>query len=328
MSHFLSEYGIFLAKIITSLVVMLILIGFVASITSKGKRKEKLIIRNLKEKYKNMRDILNREILSKKDFKQLVKERKKQKKAQKKVIEKEVKKRIFVLNFKGDIRASEVETLREEITALLKVVTMKDEIVVCIESVGGMIQSYGLAASQLQRIRDRQIPLIAIIDKTAASGGYLMACVADQVFAAPFAIIGSIGVVAQLPNFNRLLKKHDIEFEQITAGEYKRTLSLFGENTNKGRKKMQEEVEEAHKLFKQFIAVHRPSINIEKLATGEYWYGSRAVELGLIDKLITSDDYLLKASEYANLYEISYVIPKKRWSKLSSTISSTISSLL
>lgn len=328
MLHFLSEYGIFLAKIVTSLAAMLILIGFVAAITSKGKRKEKLIIRKLNDKYKNMRNILNREILSKKDFKQLVKEQKKQKKTLKKATEKEAKKRIFVLNFKGDIRASEVETLREAITAILKVATIKDEIVVRIESVGGMIQSYGLAASQLQRIRDRQIPLIAIIDKAAASGGYLMACVADQVFAAPFAVIGSIGVVAQLPNFNRLLKKHDIEFEQITSGEYKRTLSLFGENTNKGRRKMQEDVEEAHKLFKEFISVHRPSVNIEKLATGEHWYGSRAVELGLIDKLITSDDYLLTASDYANLYEISYTIPKKKWSKLSSAVSSVATSFL
>jgi serine protease SohB len=327
MSHFLSEYGIFLAKIVTSLIVMLILIGFVATITSKSRRKEKLIIRNLNEKYKNMRDILNREILSKKDFKQIIKEQKKQKKLQK-AAEKEAKKRVFVLNFNGDIRATGVETLREEITAILKVATIKDQIAVCIESIGGMIQSYGLAASQLQRIRDCQIPLIAIIDKVAASGGYLMACVADQVFAAPFAVIGSIGVVAQLPNFNRLLKKHNIEFEQITAGEYKRTLSLFGENTNKGRKKMQEDVEDAHKLFKQFISVHRPSVNIEKLATGEYWYGSRAVELGLIDKLITSDDYLLKTSEYADLYEISYIIPKKKWSKLSSAISSAISQFL
>ncbi len=324
MVHFLSEYGIFLAKIVTSLAAMIILIGFVTAITSKGKRKEKLTIRKLNEKYKNMRDILNREILSKKDFKQLVKEQKKQKKMLKKAVE--IKKRIFVLNFKGDIRASEVETLREAITAILKVATIKDEIVVRIESIGGMIHSYGLAASQLQRIRDRQIPLIAIIDKAAASGGYLMACVADQVFAAPFAVIGSIGVVAQLPNFNRFLKKHDIEFEQITAGEYKRTLSLFGENTNKGRRKMQEDVEEAHKLFKEFISIHRPSVNIEKLATGEHWYGSRAVELGLIDKLITSDDYLLTASDYANLYEISYTIPKKKWSKLSSTISSVLSS--
>ncbi|KPJ67546.1 MAG: hypothetical protein AMJ43_04675 [Coxiella sp. DG_40] len=322
MSHFLSEYGIFLAKVVTSLTAMLILISFVTAITSKGKRKEKLTIRKLNEKYKSMRDILNREILSKKDFRQLVKEQKKQKKMLKKAAEKEAKKRIFVLNFKGDIRASEIETLREAITAILKVATIKDEIVVCIESVGGMIHSYGLAASQLQRIRDRQIPLIAIIDKAAASGGYLMACVADKVFAAPFAIIGSIGVVAQLPNFNRLLKKHDIDFEQITAGEYKRTLSLFGENTDEGRKKMREDVEEAHKLFKNFVSLHRPSVNIEKLATGEHWYGKRAVELGLIDKLITSDDYLLTASDHANLYEISYTIPKKKWSRLSSTVSS------
>lgn len=328
MIHFLSEYGIFLAKSVTIVIAILIVVGFIVALASKSRPKERLKIKKLNEKYQDMRDTLNQEILKKKEYKQLVKAEKKRCKKNKKLSQQEAKKRIFVLNFKGDIRASAVETMREAITAILKVATTKDEIVVRIESAGGTIHGYGLAASQLQRIRERQISLIAIIDKVAASGGYLMACVAEKIYAAPFAIIGSIGVISQLPNFNRLLKKHNIDFEQITAGEYKRTLSVFGKNTDKGRKKAQEEVEEAHQLFKNFVSEHRPAVNIDKLATGEYWYGAKAVELGLVDKLITSDDYLLNASNIANLYEITYVISKKKLAKLSSAMESMASLFL
>jgi len=328
MIHFLSEYGIFLAKSVTIVIAILIVVGFIVALASKSRPKERLKIKKLNEKYQDMRDTLNQEILEKKEYKQLVKAEKKRCKKNKKLPQQEAKKRIFVLNFKGDIRASAVETMREAITAILKVATTKDEIVVRIESAGGTIHGYGLAASQLQRIRERQISLIAIIDKVAASGGYLMASVAEKIYAAPFAIIGSIGVISQLPNFNRLLKKHNIDFEQITAGEYKRTLSVFGENTDKGRKKAQEEIEEAHQLFKSFVSEHRPAVNIDKLATGEYWYGAKAVELGLVDKLITSDDYLLNASNIANLYEITYVISKKKLAKLSSAMESMASLFL
>lgn len=324
MAHFLSEYGIFFAKTLTLVVALFVIVGFFAALVSKGKQKEKIKIRKLNEKYDNMRKILNNAIFTKKELKQHQKQEKKKQqekqKAEKKQSTETAKKRIFVLSFKGDLRASAVENFREEITSVLKVATVKDEVVVKIESGGGMVHQYGLAASQMQRIRDRQIPLIASIDKVAASGGYLMACVADRIFSAPFAVLGSIGVIAQLPNFNRLLKKHNIDFEQITSGEYKRTLSLFGENTEKGRKKFKEEIEEVHNLFKNFVSEHRSTINIEQLATGEHWLGKKALELGLVDKLITSDDYLLGASENADIYEISYIIKKKMPEKLAHAV--------
>ncbi|MCK4609073.1 MAG: protease SohB [Gammaproteobacteria bacterium] len=322
MLEFLYTYGLFLAKAITIVAAILIVISAIAAIASKGKKREKLTLKKLNEKYQEMKETLNREILSKKAFKQLAKEEKKQAK-QKKQASKAAdgqNKRVFVLNFKGDIRATAVDALREAITAILSVATTEDEVVVNVESGGGTIHGYGLAASQLRRIRDRKIPLTATIDKVAASGGYLMACVADRILAAPFAIVGSIGVLAQLPNFNRLLKKHDIEFEQITGGEYKRTLSLFGENTSKGRKKFQETIDDAHELFKQFVITNRPTLDIQKVATGEYWHGTQAVDLGLVDELQTSDDYLMAASNSAEIFEIHYTIPKKKLNKLASAV--------
>ena len=147
--------------------------------------------------------------------------------------------------------AHEVESLREEITAIISIANpSKDKVLIRLESGGGVVHGYGLAASQLQRIKSAGIPLSVAIDKVAASGGYMMACVADEILAAPFAIVGSIGVIAQIPNFNKILKKNDVEFEQITAGEFKRTLTLFGENTDKAREKFREEIEQTHDLFK------------------------------------------------------------------------------
>ena len=328
MLNLLLSYGLFLVKAATIVIAILIVLGFIFSLVSKEKQREKLTVKKLNEKYNEMRDALNDATLTKKDLKKLHKQEKKAKKTKTKAEDKAYKNRIFVLDFKGDIKASAVDAFREAITAVLKVATLRDEVVVKIDSAGGIINNYGLAASQLKRIRDHQIPLIVTIDKVAASGGYLMACVADQIYAAPFAIIGSIGVISQLPNFNRFLKKHDIEYEQITAGEYKRTLSLFGENTSKGRKKAQEEVEVAHELFKKFVAENRPKLDMSKVATGEYWHATKALELGLVDKLMTSDDYLLAASETTNIYEITYSIPKKKFTKLASTIKAGIDEVL
>ncbi len=328
MLNFISSYGLFLLKAATIVFAIVIVVGFIASLVSKEKQKEKLKVKKLNEKYNEMRDALNDATLTKKELKKLHKQEKQAQKAKAKAGNKPYKNRIFVLNFNGDIKASAVDAFREAITAVLKVATLHDEVVVKIDSAGGIINNYGLAASQLKRIRDHQIPLIVTIDKVAASGGYLMACVADQIYAAPFAIIGSIGVVAQLPNFHRLLKKHDVDYEQITAGEYKRTLSLFGENTSKGRKKAQEEVEVAHDLFKNFVAENRPKLDMDKVATGEYWHATKALELGLVDKLMTSDDYLLAASETTNIYEITYSIPKKKLTKLASSIKAGIDEIL
>lgn len=249
--------------------------------------------------------VLSLSLLKKKnELKLQLKQQKKEKKAQLK--SKETKKRIFVLNFYGDIRASNVVTLREEITALLTIANKDDEVLVRLESSGGMVHSYGLAASQLQRIKGANVRLVVAIDKIAASGGYLMACVADHIIAAPFAVVGSIGVLTQLPNFHRFLQKKSIDFEQVTAGEYKKTLTLFGENTEKSRKKVQQEVEEMHALFKSFIKKHRKVVDIERVATGEYWLASQAMHLKLVDELRTSDDYLLTASQQHALFEIRY----------------------
>lgn len=314
----LYEYLLFSAKTLTLIAGILILVGGIIAILHKGKGEDKghLEVKNLNEKFKELQKTLREEVLEKTDLKNLLKHEKKSKKLNQKLSKNEPHPRVFVLNFNGDIRATAVKTLREEITAILMVATSKDEVVVRLESPGGMVHAYGLAASELRRIRNNQIRLTVIVDKVAASGGYMMAAVADYILAAPFAVIGSIGVIAQLPNFNRLLRKNNIEFEQVMAGQYKRTLSLFGENTRQGRQKFQEEIDETHQLFKDFIVENRPSLDIEQVATGEHWYGSQALTLKLVDGITTSDDYLLNASKDADIYEVSYVMKKSFIEKL------------
>lgn len=217
---------------------------------------------------------------------------------------------MFLLRFDGDVRASAVSHLREEVSAILGAAEQGDEVMLCLESGGGMVHSYGLAASQLTRIRTAGLKLTVCIDKVAASGGYMMACVADHVRAAPFAIIGSIGVVMQLPNFNRLLRANNIDFEMVTAGKYKRTLTLFGENSEEGREKARESLEETHVLFKDFILKFRPQVNLDEVATGEHWFGTQALELALVDELGTSDDFLLNAAEERDIFEITFKTKK------------------
>ena len=214
--------------------------------------------------------------------------------------------RIFVIDFDGDMQASQVEQLREEVSAILPLTKSTDEIVVRVESGGGAVHGYGLAASQLLRVKEAGIKLTVSVDKVAASGGYMMACVADTIIAAPFAIVGSIGVVAQLPNFHRLLKKNDIDFELHTAGEYKRTLTVFGENTDKAREKFQADIDDVHDLFKQFVAENRSTVSIDEVSTGEYWFGQRALEKRLVDRLCTSDSYLMEKSCDHDIVEVRY----------------------
>jgi serine protease SohB len=217
-----------------------------------------------------------------------------------------------VLSFKGDLKASATDNLREEISAVLLQAGKGDEILVKVESPGGLVHGYGLASSQLQRIRDTEVPLTIAVDKVAASGGYMMACVAHRIIAAPFAVLGSIGVLAQLPNFHRLLQKSNIDFELLTAGEYKRTLTMFGENTDKGREKFVEELEETHTLFKSFVSANRPELDIAKVATGEIWYGQNAIDVGLIDEIKTSDAFVQERLEDWDIYEVRF-IHKKNW---------------
>jgi serine protease SohB len=326
--HYLAEYGLFLAKILTALIATFVVIIGIMVLSSKGKlkSKEKLEITKLNDKYKDMKQLLNAAILTKAQLKQLIESEKQAEKQQKKTLVE--RKKIYVIQFKGDIKASAVKQLREEITGILLVANSTDEVVIQLESHGGMVHSYGLAASELVRLRQHRIPLTIIIDKIAASGGYLMASVATHIIAAPFAIVGSIGVIAQLPNFNRLLKKHDIDYEQITAGEYKRTMTMFGENTEKGRKKFKEEIEDVHELFKKFVVEYRPQLNIDKVATGEHWYGSHALALNLVDELMTSDDYLLKAKDSSDIYQVTYTCKKTLADKISLTAQASFDKLL
>ncbi|MDX2010170.1 MAG: protease SohB [Myxococcaceae bacterium] len=213
---------------------------------------------------------------------------------------------VYVVDFDGDILATATASLREEVTAIIGVAKPEDEVVVRLESGGGAVPHYGLAAAQLARLKEKKLKVTVCIDRVAASGGYMMACVADQVVAAPFSIIGSIGVVAQVPNVHRFLKRYDVDVEEMTAGEFKRTVSLFGEVTAKGKAKLQEQLEETHGLFKAFVKQHRPALDVDQVATGEYWLGSRAKELKLVDTLVTSDDYLVGRAKDANVFLVHF----------------------
>ncbi|CAM3909343.1 MULTISPECIES: protease SohB [Shewanella] len=314
--EFLYEYGLFLAKAVTIVVAIVAVVVLVLASAVKQKAdKGELKLTNVSEELKDLKHDLKEELLSKKQFKAYEKglkaEAKAKEKAEKADGEAAPTPRVFVIDFKGSIDAHEVASLREEISAILAIAEQGDEVVVNVESGGGMVHGYGLAASQLDRLRSAEIPLTICVDKVAASGGYMMACVANTIYAAPFAIVGSIGVVAQIPNFNRLLKKHDIDYEQHTAGDFKRTLTLFGENTDEGRQKFQEELEETHVLFKAFISKYRPTLDIAKVATGEHWYGQQALDLGLVDGLSTSDDVVMKLAEEKTVIKVRYQLKKK-----------------
>ncbi|MDH4023101.1 MAG: protease SohB [Gammaproteobacteria bacterium] len=313
MTQFLLDYGLFLAKALTVLVAIVAVIVFSVGMTRKGSHEGELTVEKLNDKYRNLRLQLGQALLGKAERKKELKQEKKQRKAEEKAREASARdgsvparRRAYVIDFKGDIRATGVASLREEISAILGVATPTDEVVLRLENFGGAVHEHGLAASQLKRVRDRGIPLTAIVDKGAASGGYLMACVANRIIAAPFAVIGSIGVIAQLPNFHRLLDARGVDFEQITAGKYKRTVTMFGQNTDADRAKLRDELEDVHALFKQMVTTHRPALDVEAVATGEHWYGSRALELKLVDAIETSDDYLHRSAESADLYRVSY----------------------
>jgi serine protease SohB len=320
------NYGQFLAKVITIVVAIIVIISVIANASKSKSVKDKLRIKKLNKRYSEYKEKLQHEVLPKAALKQFLKEEKQQAKIAKKGLN--ARPRVFVLNFNGDIKASATTALREEVTALLTIANPGDEVVLRLESPGGIVPCYGLAASQLQRLRDAKIPLTISVDKIAASGGYMMACVGNKILAAPYAIIGSIGVVAQLPNFHRLLKRNDIDFEQITAGEYKRTLTIFGENTEKGREKTQEDVNNIHEIFKDFIVANRPKLNIEEVATGEHWHGVQALALKLVDELVTSDEYLLRTSQDKDIYEINYELKKSLAEKFSLSIRAAYQAIL
>ncbi len=332
--EFLSELGLFVAQAVTILVLVFLLgLGLVAiSQRQRGEHDGHIEITKLNQRAEHVSDTLNHAINDPQTWKAATKARKKTDKLKARERRKALKKSarsprgsepeadgesrerpvLFVLNFDGDIQASATDNLREEISAIVPQLKKGDEVLLRLESPGGVVHGYGLAASQLRRIRDAGAPLTICVDKVAASGGYMMACVADRIVAAPFAVIGSIGVLAQLPNFHRLLKKNDIDFELLTAGEYKRTLTLFGENTDKGREKFVEELEDTHALFKHFVKESRPALDVDRVATGEVWYGQQAVDEGLIDEIATSDSLIQSRLGENDVFEVRFV-RKRNW---------------
>ncbi|EGO3690155.1 TPA: protease SohB [Escherichia coli] len=322
----LSEYGLFLAKIVTVVLAIAAIAAIIVNVAQRNKRQRgELRVNNLSEQYKEMKEELAAALMDSHQQKQWHKAQKKKHKQEAKAakakaakakaklgeVATDSKPRVWVLDFKGSMDAHEVNSLREEITAVLAAFKPQDQVVLRLESPGGMVHGYGLAASQLQRLRDKNIPLTVTVDKVAASGGYMMACVADKIVSAPFAIVGSIGVVAQMPNFNRFLKSKDIDIELHTAGQYKRTLTLLGENTEEGREKFREELNETHQLFKDFVKRMRPSLDIEQVATGEHWYGQQAVEKGLVDEINTSDEVILSLMEGREVVNVRYMQRKR-----------------
>lgn len=290
----------------------------VISFAIKEKIDDKITIKDLNLRFKNYKNSLLEAFLDKKAFK---KELKKQAKEEK---DKTSNPRSFYVTFQGDIKASAVNQLKEVVTAILTIADKKDEVIVNLESPGGMVHGYGLAASQLQRIKDAGIPLTICVDKVAASGGYMMACLADKIVAAPFAIIGSVGVVASVPNFNKILKKNDVDYYQVTSGKFKRTLTLMGEVSQEGLEKFKEEIEETHQLFKNHIQKFRPQVDIEKISTGEHWYGQTALQLKLIDQLGTTDDYLYQQSLFRDVKEVSFVAKKSFKDKIAEGLSASV----
>lgn len=317
MLEFLAEYGLFLLKTATIVFAIVIVIA-VAADANKRAHGETLEVEKLNDKYRQLAAGLKKAVLGKSGQKQLEKEEKARKKAEAKA--ESTRPRTFVIDFKGDLKASHAASLREEVTAILDVASDDDDVLVRLENYGGVVHEHGLAASQLVRIRDRGLPLTVVVDKVAASGGYLMACVANRIVAAPFAILGSIGVLAQIPNFNRALDSHGVDFEEISAGKYKRTVTMFGKNTDEDRAKLKSDLEDVHDLFKSAVIRYRPDLDLDKVATGEHWYGTRALELGLADEIKTSDQLLAELAADRDLFRVTYKLKQPLQKRLMASV--------
>lgn len=335
---FIVNYGLFLAKIVTVVVAIAAIVTIVMNVTQRKKHQRgELRLTNLSEQYQEMREDMQTARLDEHQQKLWHKGQKKKHKLEAKQAKARAKRgetvssnkpTLYVLDFKGSMDAHEVTALREEVTAVLAVIKPEDEVLLRLESPGGVVHGYGLAASQLQRLRENKVRLTVAVDKVAASGGYMMACVADRIVAAPFSIIGSIGVVAQVPNFHRLLKRNDIDVELHTAGQYKRTLTLFGENTEQGREKFREDLNETHLLFKQFVHDMRPGLDIDAVATGEHWFGLQAKEKGLVDDVNTSDDLLISLMKNHDVISVRFAQRKKMMDRFTGSAANSLDRLL
>ena len=332
--EYVYQYLIFLAQTVTIVAAIIVVVSTIAAMSLKRHQQPSghLEVRKLNDHFSDLKLAVQEAMLPaaaarkvrKRESKQARKTAKQEAKAIKQSGDASGRRRIYVIDFQGDMQASQVGHLRLEITAVLANAREQDEVLVRLESPGGLVHGYGLAASQLDRIRRRGVPLVVAVDKVAASGGYLMAVVANRILAAPFAVLGSIGVMAQIPNVHRLLKRHDVDVEVLTAGKYKRTLTVLGENTEEGRQKFIEELEDVHRLFKSFVAEHRAELDLEAVATGETWYGQHAKDMKLVDEIATSDDYLLALCDDADIYEVHWVEHKRPVERLLAHVESSV----
>ena len=335
--EFLANWGLFAVKLVTVLVFVFLLVSLLISLAMQAKAhnqddkdKIKFKFTNLFNFYKDNVDKLDAAIdefdesKSDKEKKAYLKQKAKALKTEPQKLREDKAERIkkaeeqgefcpehlFVIDFDGDARASQVDELTKKVNLILAKATDKDEVIIKLTSPGGVVNGYGLCASQLERIRNKGINLVACVDTVAASGGYMMACVASKIVAAPFSYVGSIGVVAQIPNFNKVLKNHDVEYEQVTAGKYKRTLTMFGENTPEARDKFKQEITLIHNRFKAIVAKYRTKLDIENIATGEYWLAEDAKELNLVDQISTFDEYLQNRLDFTKVCAIKISIDK------------------
>ena len=329
--EYLYEYLGFLARTVTIVVAIVVVLSAIvaASLKRQGQERGHIEVTWINDRLLDYRHALQHAVMGDSAYKkQLKQDQKARKEAEKNAQKSGDKPRLYVMSFEGDLQASKVDLLRREITAVLTVAGDDDEVLVRLDSPGGVVHGYGLAASQLARIRERGLNLTVAVDKVAASGGYLMASVAHRIIAAPFAVLGSIGVIAQVPNVHRLLKRHDVDVEVHTAGQFKRTLTVLGENTEEGRQKFREELEDTHQLFQQFVTTYRDQVDMTKAATGETWYGQRAVDEKLVDDIETSDAFLMRACDEKNVYEVKWVEPKKPLERIVGQLGDAVSMAL
>ena len=328
MSEWVAELGTFLVQ--TAIVIAFLVIGLLLITRSKQAKERGLTLRveqlndQRLDRGRRLRLATALPSARKKLLKTFRQDEKKRLKVQKNDQQAPPASCVWVLDFHGDLKASQTDHFAQEISAIIDVASKEDEVVIRLESSGGLVHAYGLAAAQMDRLSAAGLITTVCIDKVAASGGYMMACTAQHIKAAPFAVIGSIGVVAQVPNIHRLLKKHDIDVELLTAGKYKRTLTVLGENTEEGKDKFLDDLENTHRLFKHYVAERRPTMDIDSLATGEIWYGSEALPQLLVDSVGTSEAYLTERMAQVQVYTVKLEAPKTMSRKLGLAVSAGV----
>ncbi len=217
--------------------------------------------------------------------------------------------RLAVLRFQGlrDLNASGDQRLSEAIDEVLVNRDHFEEAVVIIDSPGGTTHGYGHAYALLERLSASGLKVTACIDRIGASGGYLMALPADRILAGPFAIVGSVGVVAGIPNVKRLLEEKGVSYRLFVAGDKKRVVHFADDDGPEVREYMDEKLAGIHTQFLQAVEKHRGDrVKLDEVRSGDHWSAEESVEkgLGLVDELQTSAEYLLERNREVALVMI------------------------